>query len=213
LPYIEQDALYKSFGSPLNLQTAGTNLGHRATVKTYACPSDPTYGNGLPQGDWASGCYAANFQVFGKPEAGNDWGQNGYSARSILGITDGTSNTILFAEKYTKCKKLDGSDRYTLWAHGNWNNTWSPLFAYSDVNGNGFNSALGDSVDGRGGAASKFQIQPVPADCGLASSAHSGVMQVGMGDGSVRGLSNSVDPTRVWWWILTPAGGEVPDPF
>src|SRR5438045_3549477 len=32
LPHIEQDAVYKSFGTPLNLQTAGTNIGHRAVI-------------------------------------------------------------------------------------------------------------------------------------------------------------------------------------
>ena len=71
LPGLEQQALQLTFGTPLNLQASGTNIGHRATVKTYACPSDSTYGNGLGQGDWASGCYGANFQVFGNPGAGN----------------------------------------------------------------------------------------------------------------------------------------------
>jgi len=77
LPYMEQNAIYTSFGNPVNLQTAGTNVGHRATVKTYSCPSDPSYGNGLGQGDWASGCYGCNYQVFGKPQAGNSaWGNS-----------------------------------------------------------------------------------------------------------------------------------------
>src|SRR5438128_306583 len=69
LPYIEQDAVYKSFASPLNLQTKGTNpnIGHSSIIKTLACPTDNTYGNGFAQGDWASGCYAANYQVFGNP--------------------------------------------------------------------------------------------------------------------------------------------------
>ena len=100
LPHIEQQAIYTSFGSPVNLQTAGTNIGHRATPKTYVCPSDNTYGNGLGQGDWASGCYAANFQVFGNPSAGNSAPGNGRGRISLAsGFTDGTSNTVIFAEK------------------------------------------------------------------------------------------------------------------
>src|SRR5438045_1027661 len=69
LPYVEQDAIYKSFGTPPNLQTAGPNVGHRAVFKIIACPSDPTQGSGLNQGDWATGTYAANYQVFGNPSA------------------------------------------------------------------------------------------------------------------------------------------------
>jgi prepilin-type processing-associated H-X9-DG protein len=45
-------------------------------------------------------------------------------------------------------------------------------------------------------------------DFTLASTGHSGTIQVGMGDGSVRGVSKSVSPTT-WWFAFTPAGGEV----
>src|SRR5437868_5509804 len=65
LPYVEQDPLHQSFGTPTNLQTAGPNVGHRAVFKIIACPSDPTQGGGLNQGDWATGTYGANYQVFG----------------------------------------------------------------------------------------------------------------------------------------------------
>jgi hypothetical protein len=34
-------------------------------------------------------------------------------------------------------------------------------------------------------------------------------MNVLFGDGSVRTLSGGVDPTAVWWALLTPNGGEV----
>ncbi len=68
LPYLERSSEYKSFGTPINLQTAGTQIGHRIIMKNFSCPSDPTYGNGLQQGDWASGSYVANYQVFGGAE-------------------------------------------------------------------------------------------------------------------------------------------------
>jgi prepilin-type processing-associated H-X9-DG protein len=61
---------------------------------------------------------------------------------------------------------------------------------------------------------SKFQVQPVNAtrqtgqcDRGLASSPHSGGINVGLGDGSVRFVSASI-PVDRWWAALTPAGGE-----
>ena len=81
LPYLEQDALYKTFGTPLNVQTAGTNIGHRAAPTAYKCPTDPSYGSGLRQGDWANGSYAANFQVFGNPGGGGGWTSGGVGRR------------------------------------------------------------------------------------------------------------------------------------
>ncbi len=63
-----------------------------------------------------------------------------------------------------------------------------------------------------------FWVQPrlgcggVPfGSCGdnnKANSNHTGGVQVGMGDGSVRMVSTGVS-TATWWYALTPAGGEV----
>ena len=41
-----------------------------------------------------------------------------------------------------------------------------------------------------------------------ASSLHSAVVQVGMGDGSVRGVSPTIS-LRTWNAVLSPTGGEV----
>ena len=57
-----------------------------------------------------------------------------------------------------------------------------------------------------------FQVQPtISSQCTvlLAQTAHPGGMNVCFGDGSVRSLAGSVNPTTVWWPLLTPAGGEV----
>ena len=57
-----------------------------------------------------------------------------------------------------------------------------------------------------------FQIQPLPfnsnCDPRLPSSGHTAAMQVGLGDGSVRGVSAGISP-RTWWSAVTPTGGEV----
>jgi len=210
LPFIEQDNIYKSFGQPLNLQTAGTNIGHRAVVKTYRCPSDPTFGNGLNQGDWATGSYLSNFQVFGAPSKGNSaWG-NGVGTPNLKGsFSDGTSNTILFAEQYAQ----RAGGHWTLWAHGGWNNSWSPIFAYGSADGaTPFNSGM-DTGTGVVGTASKFYVgvpfaQLTTADILRPVSSHSGVIQVGMGDGSVRGLTSGMSGTT-WWAACTPAYGDL----
>ena len=53
------------------------------------------------------------------------------------------------------------------------------------------------------------QIGINPAQCSytLTQSAHTGVMQVGMGDGSVRGVSAGVSATT-WSYVQTPSDGQ-----
>ena len=84
----------------------------------------------------------------------------------------------------------------------------------SSVFGGGFTR---DSIQMTFGPASIFQVQPIkpeqPAPNGncdrrRASSPHTAGMNVGLGDGSVRFLSATVNP-NTWWQALTPAGGEV----
>jgi hypothetical protein len=65
------------------------------------------------------------------------------------------------------------------------------------------------------GTASLFQVQPArfltnpgPCDNRLASSGHTAGMNVGLGDGSVRFLSQGISAIT-WASALTPAGGEV----
>ena len=211
LPYMEQTAAYNTFGTrPLNLQTAGTNIGHRAVVKTYTCPSDPTQGTGLNQGDWATGCYAANFQVFGNPSAGNTAPGNANGTPNIASsFTDGTSSTILFAEKLAQ----SDNGHWNLWAHGGWNNSWAPIFAYGDARGATpitFTSGM-DSTSSGVTVTSVFLSQPRPpaGQMARASSMHTGGMNAVFGDGSVKFLTQSID-TNTWWFILTPARGDLP---
>jgi prepilin-type processing-associated H-X9-DG protein len=99
---------------------------------------------------------------------------------------------MFFAEKLAYCSYGNYSDNY--WPD------WGSVISSSDE---------GDPV----GTAAIFQPQPMgtsPANCdgGRASSPHTGGINVGLGDGSVRFVSNSVSPTT-WWYALTPAGSEV----
>jgi prepilin-type N-terminal cleavage/methylation domain-containing protein len=214
LPFIEQDNLYnQSNGSPYN-----NNLATAYTpIKLYSCPSDPNYASGQAwAGGWAFGCYGANYQVFGNPDAGNYPAYNMDGGAKIPStFTDGTSNTILFAERYARCGGFD-----SLWAHGAWDNEYMPMFAYGNRAGNQGYVSVEFVTNGWGqpgvvGPSSKFQIAPNPYQTAcnpeLAQSSHSQVMNVGLGDGSVRNLSGSISPTT-WWFACTPNGGEVLGP-
>jgi prepilin-type processing-associated H-X9-DG protein len=68
------------------------------------------------------------------------------------------------------------------------------------------------------GAASKFLVRPNPflknpgpCDKRVASSGHSTGMNVCLGDGSVRFLSQGISGDT-WWAACTPAGGETLGP-
>ena len=54
--------------------------------------------------NWGVGNYGANYQVFGNPDAG-DILNNQDGKTKLNSISDGTSNTVLFAERFGKCGK------------------------------------------------------------------------------------------------------------
>jgi prepilin-type N-terminal cleavage/methylation domain-containing protein len=213
LPFIEQGALYTSAANGTTYTPDTRPVGSEAasfTVKSYICPSDPSidatgkpiggaaiaFGDGLIP---AATSYAANGLVFGviDPATGraNNGGNGGENyARIPTTFQDGQSNTIVFAEKYGRC---GANNTGALWYRNNWTSTWGPYF----------NVRLG------GPTTVPFQSQPLPFDnpakCEyrLPSSAHTGGMIVGLGDGSVRLVNSGVTP-GTWWAACTPAGGE-----
>ncbi|MBN9120714.1 MAG: DUF1559 domain-containing protein [Planctomycetes bacterium] len=222
MPFIEQDNVYKQCNGNVNNYypvSGGSTYGSNTVVKTELCPSDGSGpDNGLwargalanEVGNWAFGNYGANFQVFGNPDAGDNAGANMVTGFQINTISDGTSNTLFFAEKYRRC-----GNNGSLWGHGAWDTSWMALFAYGNRTGTtGY--ASNSSVPGVVGAASKFQSRPDPYATACtpsrAASPHSGGINVALGDGSVRFLSASVD-ANTWWYLCTANAGDIPGNF
>ena len=81
----------------------------------------------------------------------------------------------------------------------NYNYCWAALFAYADLHGD---PTKWDA---------KFQIGAYPfltnCDPSQAQSPHA-AMNVGMGDGSVRTLDDTID-ISIWRALLTPNGAEI----
>jgi len=223
LPHIEQDSLHRQANTSAYFQIPSiatrTRMANTYPIKTYFCPSDATWeqkgiwtpgwvANEDPAGLWMPGNYGANYQVFGNPDAGNVQWNNMQGNMNLTTVIDGTSNTIFFAEKFRTCNQ----NYSPLWGHGAWNAAYMPIFAYGSRNGSTGYSA-GSALVGVVGPNSKFQSIPMIAwstQCnpGLAQQIHTGTMLVGMGDGSVRGVSSSINP-NTWWIATTPTGGEV----
>lgn len=228
LPYVELDNLYRNalgsvpFPPPIGLTTIhypGNNNVYSQPVPIFVCPSDPSVGsggvvtiNGIP---WGACSYAASAVSTG---ISNPPGPQG-KARIPADFQDGTSNTILYAEKYARCISSSMPP-----AVGDGGNLWSycpspyvdlpppmdgppqpfhPAFAIGLWLSKGAPNAMGPG--------SIFQVRPTPflgnCDPTRASTAHA-AMLVGMTDGSVRALGPSLSGVT-WWAAVTPSGGEV----
>src|SRR5262249_33646752 len=153
--------------------------------------------------------YAANSMVF-SPD-GHPQGKT-----RLAEITDGTSSTILYAEKYARCftpalppRLGDGGAAWAYLSPSVF--SWLPPPLNLPVRGFPPAFAIAACADIGApdviGPRSKFQVQPTPGNCDptRASTAHAGGMEVGMADGSVRTLSSGMSPTT-WWAVVTPKG-------
>jgi prepilin-type N-terminal cleavage/methylation domain-containing protein len=211
LPFIEQDNLYKSAATGTtyapDVLPAGGEAATRA-VKTYICPGDPTIDSGsgrnsVGQPALGSGLaaaattYAANGQVFATNFDPNSFlpGSGEGQARIPSTFQDGTSNTIVFAEKLGYCAVGNANNTGSIWYRNNFSSTYGPYF----------NVRLA-------GPAYSFQVQPLPFNTNceyrLPSSPHTAGIVVAMGDGSSRMVTQGIS-TTTWWAACTLAGGEV----
>jgi prepilin-type N-terminal cleavage/methylation domain-containing protein/prepilin-type processing-associated H-X9-DG protein len=232
LPYLEHQTLAARIGTdPMSYFDATTGLhdcgmggspaGGFGSIKNpvsttrvrfFVCPSDFTV-ELLTDANWTPGgniSFAANFQVFGDPAFANDH-STGKAARGKPRIpatfTDGTSNTLLFAERYAH--GVDGKERNNIWDHWDRYNEDTPGFVMRGLVG------VPGNVDQLDGPASRFQVTPgyetglgpVSYTWRLAQTSHSAGMNVALADGSARTLSPAMSGDA-WWAACTAAGGD-----
>jgi prepilin-type N-terminal cleavage/methylation domain-containing protein/prepilin-type processing-associated H-X9-DG protein len=210
LPYLEEDNLWK---------LSAVNGGHRAenehvsaqALKVFLCPSDPTAGDGRELYNglyWGKCSYAANAQVFADV-FDESWGYYRWYLRSACGhpklsdsfFFDGMSNTIIFAEKYTRCRFYARSEGGSFWAYDLTDEPVQPLHAGFAISWYRYDV----------GPRATFQVRPQPDNCDptLPSTAHRGGMMVCMADGHAQSIKPSVSPTT-WWALCTPHDRDLP---
>lgn len=236
LPYIEQKTVHIS---PSAVDTTTWNLSN-IVISTYFAPGDPTVpAGGLLGGptwntnplmnSWGNGgaggalSYGANNMVFNGPVTSQDNGATqavaNWAAQSTASIPrtfrDGTSNTILFAERYAVCNDVNNTNFYLQHTWNYWDdsqvatqlNPWGGgrawVVAY-DNPANGWDAAAATGIKG-----AIPQFLPKDVDCigYYLQSFSSGSLLVGMGDGSVKSVSPTIT-LNTWKYANHPADGQ-----
>ena len=233
-PYIHEDASGTHYGFQQSVKTY--ICPSDPSVEPSGVVMDTDSGFDPPYNIWGACSYAANIQVFCKvtqvgvnpqnqTSVGGHYDYDGKEGGNVftaaqgrprLGstFTDGTSNTILFTEKYAVCRNPSLGDPRGLggsyWAYWNIFNISEPRLMpkHSGIAIDYFNhEAIYKANDNR----AKFVVQPEPfqsnCDPTLASTAHPGGILVALADGSVKSLSPSMSPWT-WWLALVPNDGQ-----
>jgi prepilin-type N-terminal cleavage/methylation domain-containing protein len=219
MPYLEQNNTVLEVIREISAQGSQfndpwyTGLVYQYPIKSYSCPSDPSQNNGqitsVPYAPSGSTSYAANAQVFGQtqPGCGGTSTVTGLQGASRIpaSFSDGTSNTILFTEKFAQCGTLYGST----WSDdGNVSSYW-PTFGHPEATANWYLNADGYSPLVGLVFPGYFQINPTQATCNYQgpSTGHTSVILAGLADGSVRNVAQGTS-SNTWWLALVPNDGQ-----
>ncbi|MCU0705792.1 MAG: DUF1559 domain-containing protein [Fimbriiglobus sp.] len=183
LPYVEAGNYYRT-------------PGEYPVVPIYVSPSDPS----LPSRKMNTvASYAANAELFRQ------------SPKMNGSLSDGTSNTIMYAEHYAVCNRIHqhafisapgapfpGGYRKATFADTAYRNEALPVTSGTPH----------VTTSSRPGVT--FQVKPTLDECDpfQPQTPHSTGMLVGLVDGSVRTVSKGMSE-RTFWAAVTPNGGEV----
>jgi prepilin-type N-terminal cleavage/methylation domain-containing protein len=205
LPYVEQDGLYQQSAGPGGF-FAGYNNVFAHPIQFYLCPSDPSPepGGVVTDADgvaWGATSYAGNTQVWCTVDPTGRLLNPSGAARLESSFPDGTSNTILMAEKYAHCTGYGRPVGGTAWAY--WVRGKVPVPLHPGFEGSWTRYSIGPG--------SHFLVQPTPflggCDPVLASTPHAAGINVALADASVRTLAPTISGIT-WWAACTPNGGE-----
>jgi prepilin-type N-terminal cleavage/methylation domain-containing protein len=238
LPYVEQGAAY-SAANVNGIYNSG-NVDS-IPIKLYLCPSDPSLSSTASASNgWASSSYACNTLAFS--QATYDTPGNyltcyvhgplmtvsNYTAQLYpistggkhipADFPDGTSNTIIWTEKYALCSPdANSNDGGTQWPDRFEAQTGPFVGYYPYTNSSNTGPAYGSNQVRQTaptyGVPGFFQVRPIPwlavGGCkpGIASTGHTAGILVGLGDGSVRLCAAGMNP-QTWWMAIVPDDGN-----
>ena len=198
LPYIEQGNVYNT-----TVNNSGTST---AVIPTFIAPLDPsmtadrraTNSAGVMAGlcSYEANGYlltgdttAMSYYLTGHSNNGNTADGNNRTYATMAVVTDGTSNTLLLAERYAYNCRYDATRQGNrTWGDIGGASLWSPVLIHADL----------------------FEVQPVVGNesCYVPQAYRSSGCQVGLMDGSVRLARTGISATT-WWQLWLPRDGRV----
>jgi prepilin-type N-terminal cleavage/methylation domain-containing protein len=249
LPYLDQQPLYqKAYGTQFGYYTGGAPFNQSYTYRypqytytyTYNYTSDPTYtpiAGGLAA-YWGQNL-SATVPVFIAPGDPSISTNNGNTSAvsylmngevfdhdlTLVGITDGTSNTVFAAEGYADCYtstygyQPPGSQNYVsnyAYRYSEYSSIYQYVYTFVETVNytSGASYHYSDSYSyyvPRFGivGGSTFQIAPTPGQCDgtVPNGFTPGSLQVLLADGTVRGIAQECSSAS-WQAALTPTGND-----
>jgi prepilin-type N-terminal cleavage/methylation domain-containing protein len=128
LPYIEQDNVFRVFQKATpSTYFRPTTGATRTIIPTYLSPADSTASNGATMTGVAAPAIGGGAAITAGEYATTSYAANGFVFKSNTGglprtFVDGTSNTVMFAERYQICTPAGSAAQnppvYNLWAFG-----------------------------------------------------------------------------------------------
>jgi len=246
LPQLEQEPLYR----------LGPDVARSQPLAVLRHPSDPTYGDGtydLPTAapSWANATATGTLNPYPAwaSQANTKWGLSSFAANwqvfgdkgfKLPAIADGTSNTIMFNERYAVASRPSGAPRFGagLWGYGTYPITpgYTPSILMAQFGDtklpadslyvNGYWPRTGFvNVGGPSGAVWPFTADwncrcmrepewrpsPTAAHPLKSQSITTGAIAVCMADGSVRTIAERVGDES-WCAAESPSLGETIQP-
>lgn len=203
MPYMELENIINKSARTSAVWNSGV---HADTVENLTCPSDPTNNDGVSEfTSWATTSYAPTKQMFANRSRPNipRPGYNKQDSKFRLGtFGDGTSNTAAVVERYQNYPRYRWSNlRMHPCSDTHWGwNQWSSIYGHWGLHRPQISP---HPENGSTGCVNRGCVAHPHAP----NTAHQ-VCLVLLMDGSVRGVSGSVDPAQ-WSNLIIPNDGNV----
>ncbi|MES2791215.1 MAG: DUF1559 domain-containing protein [Planctomycetota bacterium] len=234
LPYIDQANIYTQYDFKIEPRS-GTNVNLiNKPLNALLCPSDTVGANWVNPVGWApfaKGNYAANFGS-GNPWSGSDWSRQNlrgpfraqyYYGAKLSEIQDGLSNTIFVAEIIAG---KEAADQRGTWAFPVGAFICGQSYYPDDItsapyielipNGNALDDSRADRPTFCAASNTDRDLRCITWRSNMASltarSKHVGGVNVLLGDGSGRFISDSIN-VKIWQSLLGQADGLVVGEF
>jgi len=207
LPYLEQNALYTA-----HVTAGDVTVNKGVVVKTFLCPADSTVGTGVGANGWAGSSYAANSLLLARYAWFTVTGVDS-SQMKIGNISDGTSNTVAFAERkmVTEGSVVCARDMPFHWNGADMYD--SAAFAMYQSMGyyrTSYPQYWSTSVWWFSSASIQPGVAGTTGDRWGANSSHPATVQLGMADGSVRGVNQGTNVLTFWTAVMPTDGMVLP---